>query len=297
MVLIPQTLLEWAPEGAEVPASGPARASVPGRQGGWTPLTVEGQRLVGDQPGHDARPEPLTPPAAQPPARPAAQRQPQRQASAEQLADPRGFAQPQPVTSGGAYGAMPVQPAAMGAADGWQPPGGHEFAAPPPGQGEPDMIDGLPRRVPQASLAQELFDEAEETAAGRMMDWGQPSGAPRGFPWQAPAEPADSGAFAPAPAGRGARGRAPQPGPPAARPGAPAPGAGRPEHVRSMMSALQAGAARARAGGVRSGNEPWRDRPAVRAWNFPGAAAADPPPAPSHHAASPYPAPGRHKSR
>ncbi|MFJ2095481.1 nitrate- and nitrite sensing domain-containing protein [Streptomyces sp. NPDC087901] len=152
-----------------------------------------------------------------------------------------------------------------------------------PGKGE--TIDGLPRRVPQASLAGELTADA---ARGQLMDWGnvgqehhyvggigwggtppQPDGvaiSQEAAPyWQAAAaqqpdspERASSPGAAEVADGRVSPGAAPYAGTSTYAGGRPysdmvrAPAheslADRPEQVRSMMSALQAGAARARVG-------------------------------------------------
>ncbi|MEV6536982.1 nitrate- and nitrite sensing domain-containing protein [Streptomyces sp. NPDC051639] len=126
-----------------------------------------------------------------------------------------------------------------------------------------DTVDGLPRRVPQASLARELREEADAVRRQPVMDWGgsegtSPSaGAPGRLPGharraQVPAPHADSdqGGYAPP---------APRPYAPesaslslfgtgrARAGGAAADHENRPERVRTLMSALQEGAARARA--------------------------------------------------
>ncbi|MFF7190474.1 nitrate- and nitrite sensing domain-containing protein [Streptomyces sp. NPDC008222] len=137
-----------------------------------------------------------------------------------------------------------------------------------------DTVDGLPRRVPQASLARELREEAEAVRRRPVMDWGGEPAAPGG-PGRVPGDAAGlSGAerFSRLPRGRAAYAVSDQGYAPVARSQhawergsgpvslfgteTPGPGAGdaaavdhedRPEHVRSLMSALQAGAARARA--------------------------------------------------
>ncbi|MGW4025656.1 sensor histidine kinase, partial [Streptomyces sp. NPDC005009] len=98
--------------------------------------------------------------------------------------------------------------------------------APAPAQG--GTIDGLPVRVPQANLSDEAASSGDTGGRGQLMDWGRTDYERRVGP-PAPAA-------APAPAGTATRG-----------PAAPRPHPGeRPDQVRSMMSALQAGAARAR---------------------------------------------------
>ncbi|MGW3635182.1 sensor histidine kinase [Streptomyces sp. NPDC005122] len=146
---------------------------------------------------------------------------------------------------------------------------------------EQGTIDGLPRRVPQQSLALELQRESDELQAGRLMDWSG-SGA-EGYA-AVPASAVPPLAQSAWPNGMvtyqegrvvdGARppvGHGPAPDPYSALPtytdvwdapaaaSAPEPlfapagpsgqgteRAGRPEYVRSMMSSLQAGSARAR---------------------------------------------------
>ncbi|MFF7330799.1 nitrate- and nitrite sensing domain-containing protein [Streptomyces sp. NPDC008150] len=162
-------------------------------------------------------------------------------------------------------------------------------AGPPAGFPEGDTIDGLPRRVPQASLANEMANEAAAAARGQLMDWdnsGQDQhGYVGGIGWGGGArtqDPAGPGATGPTGA-TGAAGRGAVPGvrpypeglpyggtggyaegpsyggtspyPESRPPGGrrvpvpePQNPADRPERVRSMMSALQAGAARARVG-------------------------------------------------
>ncbi|MFD7704319.1 nitrate- and nitrite sensing domain-containing protein [Streptomyces caelestis] len=104
----------------------------------------------------------------------------------------------------------------------------HPTPAPAPAQG--GMIDGLPVRVPQANLSDETASGGDTGGRGQLMDWGRTDYERRVGP--------------PAPAGAATRGPAvPQPHP-GERLSHPA--TERPDQVRSMMSALQAGAARAR---------------------------------------------------
>ncbi|MFE1852197.1 nitrate- and nitrite sensing domain-containing protein [Streptomyces sp. NPDC059489] len=135
-----------------------------------------------------------------------------------------------------------------------------------------DTVDGLPRRVPQASLARELRAEAEAVRRQPVMDWGgsegmspsagTPGRLPRGgsglpghdrFTQQAqiPTPYANSGqdgyaAAAPRPHAPGSTSLSLF-GTGTTRPGGATNRENRPEHVRSLMAALQAGAARARA--------------------------------------------------
>lgn len=111
--------------------------------------------------------------------------------------------------------------------------------------GDPDLIDGLPRRVPQASLARELQEEAAQFDAGAQIDWGgaDPLLPPAGQePWWGPEQPVPP-AVAPTPSSDEFGGHG------MVRRNAASyvdPVSQRPEQVRSIMSALQAGAARAR---------------------------------------------------
>ncbi|MFE8950158.1 nitrate- and nitrite sensing domain-containing protein [Streptomyces sp. NPDC007856] len=149
-------------------------------------------------------------------------------------------------------------------------------------QGEPETIDGLPRRVPQQSLALELQRESDELQAGRLMDWsGSATGghaaaaAPAAAPlaqlartnsaatYDQQRRVVDGGhppvrhsqaydPYTPLPPQAdewdvSAAAPAPQPlFAPAGSSGPGIEGAGRPEYVRSMMASLQAAAARAR---------------------------------------------------
>ncbi|MBW8797574.1 MAG: sensor histidine kinase [Streptomyces sp.] len=97
----------------------------------------------------------------------------------------------------GAVAAAPTGPAYGGAPDdGWQEPAAafpahtyedvpitrqsdmssvpHFHQPLPPA--EPETIDGVPRRVPQQSLARELQRESEEGQSGRVLDWGGSAG-------------------------------------------------------------------------------------------------------------------------
>ncbi|MER7490261.1 nitrate- and nitrite sensing domain-containing protein [Streptomyces sp. NPDC126497] len=104
----------------------------------------------------------------------------------------------------------------------------HPVPAPEPAQG--GMIDGLPVRVPQANLSDQATSSGDADGRGQLMNWGRTDYERRVGP--------------PAPAGTAARGPAvPQPHPDERLRH---PVAERPDQVRSMMSALQAGAARAR---------------------------------------------------
>ncbi|WP_167343995.1 sensor histidine kinase [Streptomyces violaceorubidus] len=124
--------------------------------------------------------------------------------------------------------------------------------------GPDDSIDGLPRRIPQASLTDDGAD-GSGLAVRRLMDWDPSGHEMRSGTGRVPA-PRDGAAPDP----YTGHSSAPASGPPAAAsptaapwtrsaaPGEPWPTAhtggavGRPDQVRSMMSALQAGAARAR---------------------------------------------------
>ncbi|MGW4548006.1 nitrate- and nitrite sensing domain-containing protein [Streptomyces violaceorubidus] len=121
--------------------------------------------------------------------------------------------------------------------------------------GPDDSIDGLPRRVPQASLT----DDGADLGVRRLMDWD-----PSGYETHSRTGhvPAPRNGAAPDPYAGHSSGPASGPSTAAspsvaprirtAAPGEPWPTAhtggavGRPDQVRSMMSALQAGAARAR---------------------------------------------------
>ncbi|MYS19819.1 MULTISPECIES: sensor histidine kinase [unclassified Streptomyces] len=261
VVLIPQDLLEWEP--AAIPPPGPARpAPAPGQRHPWMRPGGDGEVL-----GDSAEPMPMSAPYAgqaaggPAPSGPvhAAQAYP-AQAHAAQAHTAQGYsAQAHSAPAAG----WPTSPG---------PGGGYVPASsfPPVAEyDEADMIDGLPRRVPQASLARELLNESEEMDAGRLMDWGGSGAAPdhqsAGSPssWAPYEETGDfrdtgpshgTGSFhGPGPsqdpgsyAGQWPGGRRPE------RAGYGLPGyespAGRPEQVRSIMSALQAGAARARVG-------------------------------------------------
>ncbi|MGP2440952.1 sensor histidine kinase [Streptomyces sp. JW3] len=112
------------------------------------------------------------------------------------------------------------------------------------------MIDGLPVRVPQANLSNEVAAAGGTGGRGQLMDWGRTDyerrvGSPAPAPAQVPGQ-----AAAPAPAPAAAAAGMPTHGPAGSQP---SPGerlrarvTERPDQVRSMMSALQAGAARAR---------------------------------------------------
>ncbi|MFC8393306.1 nitrate- and nitrite sensing domain-containing protein [Streptomyces sp. NPDC057238] len=106
----------------------------------------------------------------------------------------------------------------------------HPSPAPAPAPAQGNMIDGLPVRVPQANLSDEAASSSDTGGRGQLMDWGRTDYERRVGP------PAPAAAPAPAPAGTATRG----PAGPRPHPGE------RPDQVRSMMSALQAGAARAR---------------------------------------------------
>ncbi|MET7694521.1 nitrate- and nitrite sensing domain-containing protein [Streptomyces sp. NPDC005483] len=127
-----------------------------------------------------------------------------------------------------------------------------------------DTIDGLPRRVPQTNLAGDPGGPDAEPQGHRLMDWGRPDHERRVGPGESPWR---GGQY---PAGQD-RSAAPVPGRPAARaltrPAARTAGpsgelpadaaaAERPDRVRSMMTALQAGAARARVAQAEAGRSP-----------------------------------------
>lgn len=214
----------------------------------------------------------------------------------------RGVDPTRPATGSGRHttGSAPVPGRTPAPATGPSAAGPRAVAAGPAGPApagfpEGDTIDGLPRRVPQASLANEMANEAAAASRGQLMDWGNSGqhqhGYVGGVGWDggvrtqdaaAPGEAGPTGATgttgATGVAGRGAvPGVRPYPeglpyggtggyaeGPsyggtspyPETRPPGgrrvpvpePQDSADRPERVRSMMSALQAGAARARVG-------------------------------------------------
>lgn len=129
---------------------------------------------------------------------------------------------------------------------------------------EAEFVDGLPRRVPQASLARELMDESQEAGTSRLMNWNSSvtgpaaarreryaAGAALEAPWTpAPDGSADAASSVPiSDAYPRASAAADQEGPQSAGGRHAAGGHGRPEHIRSTMSSLQAGMARARLGG------------------------------------------------
>ncbi|MFJ3639697.1 nitrate- and nitrite sensing domain-containing protein [Streptomyces sp. NPDC090108] len=288
VVLIPHTLLEWDANalpgpsaatagrlhlwdggavrgelsdvnGTSVPVHRPGQSSGP-----MSPYAAEAEQVP--EPGHVYETVPLADHSAYPvpPADHSAYRAP---------ADHSMY--PAPPAAHGPYPRSPVPPTAHIP----YPPSPERAAV---GQPEPseadydeqDTVDGLPRRVPQASLARELREEPEGVRRRPAMDWGAGPAAPAG-PGRTPGAAAGPGGaerFEQRPRG-GASYAVPGQGyPPAARGrhagergagpvslfgnGAPAPPAaaaagtdheGRPEHVRTLMSALQAGAARARA--------------------------------------------------
>lgn len=123
---------------------------------------------------------------------------------------------------------------------------------------EPGMIDGLPRRVPQASLVEELRQEEPTLGSVKLMDWAARGDTARG-PVTPPAwtqrAPADGMAVEP-----GHRtadvGHPPTPLGNALPAHAPGGAVTRPDQVRSIMTALQAGAARARLGTRTTGQVP-----------------------------------------
>ncbi|MEZ3179682.1 nitrate- and nitrite sensing domain-containing protein [Streptomyces pimonensis] len=127
--------------------------------------------------------------------------------------------------------AGPPAPAHTAPAPVAEPARPHPAPAPVPAPAPGGMIDGLPVRVPQTNLSDQATSSGDAGGRGQLMNWGRTDYERR------------VGPPAPAPAGTAARGPAPQP-----RPGERLrhPAAERPDQVRSMMSALQAGAARAR---------------------------------------------------
>ncbi|MGQ4514884.1 nitrate- and nitrite sensing domain-containing protein [Streptomyces sp. DW26H14] len=300
VVLIPEDLLEWDTAALETPAGlssavGPGRPAT--RRPGGAPRAAAVPAAPAVAPVAPDAPVPSTAPAA--PARPAGP-------------GPGGAPYATGSYATGSYGSGSYATGSY--ATGSSASGSYgtgSYAQPPvdPAHGFPegeDTVDGLPRRVPQASLAGELAAESAEVAGGQLMDWdntgqeqhGYVGGVGRGGPHGRPSTPsAQAGSPTPGP---GAHPAATPPGPrtggtysraggartgdgtraaaaprtppgsspyPAGRPypAEPAPRGGwnrtrayedrayedpadRPARVRSMMSALQAGATRARSG-------------------------------------------------
>lgn len=243
VTLIPPALLEWG----KIASPGPTQSGMPVNRGQW----ANGRRLAG---------------------------QGRRLGEREVQADP---AHPVPQTLAAGLRPAPDWTPEVSQARQYPHSPAPSEPGPPPNFDSPDTVDGLPRRVPQASLARELRNEGEAIAAGRLMDWGG-SGPGMRVPdhslpgWET--GPPSSGARPDAPSfetdAKGAGYDSPaEPGlheqldayerpqphvgepdaaigwqtaPQSAGDSPSADGPGRPEQVRSIMSALQAGAARAR---------------------------------------------------
>ncbi|WP_329295784.1 sensor histidine kinase [Streptomyces sp. NBC_01455] len=116
-----------------------------------------------------------------------------------------------------------------------------------PSTGQSDVIDGLPRRVRQANLAPQLRSDSYAPAGRAPMDWagspeaGQPPG--ESHAWQQPTSwfsAAGEGVASDSPANPVSEPRRPRPGDSSEEQ------TGRPPQVRTLMSALQHGAARGR---------------------------------------------------
>ncbi|MCD0485487.1 nitrate- and nitrite sensing domain-containing protein [Streptacidiphilus sp. ASG 303] len=259
VVLIPHALLEQLPP-RDAAQLAPAAAALP-------PAGPHGH--AGDPYGHDRQPGATAHAMPAPPHREgtAFPEGPPLPGVADALAAPV----PQVHAAQQVHAAPPPVVAASAAPEtvpnAWQ--GHHQV----PAARQPETIDGLPRRVRQASLAPQLKDDP--AAAAGPLDWGGASAhavrAPAG-PVPHPGAPLPGGAgtaadpgpwpgdpfgsvpqvrpAGPAPAADGNRGAPPlfeaafsSAG---ARPPAPAAHGGRPTQVRSLMSALQSGAARGR---------------------------------------------------
>lgn len=117
--------------------------------------------------------------------------------------------------------------------------GPSQYGAPQQGA----VIDGLPCRVPQASLAGHGHADGTDAGGDRLMDWGRSDYerrvGPGTHPWSShpsSTQPGPARRVSPAPFAEE----------PPGQPTASAPPAERPDRVRSMMSDLQAGVARAR---------------------------------------------------
>ncbi|MFD1277769.1 nitrate- and nitrite sensing domain-containing protein [Streptomyces kaempferi] len=118
-----------------------------------------------------------------------------------------------------------------------------------PSAGQTDTIDGLPRRVRQANLAPQLRDDGYAPDGRAPMDWAEAheTGYSSALPSQAPRPQPTPWFGAP-----GESDIAYQPANPASKPRRPESGdgsdeqTGRPPQVRTLMSALQHGAARGR---------------------------------------------------
>ncbi|MFB7493851.1 nitrate- and nitrite sensing domain-containing protein [Streptomyces sp. NPDC056161] len=253
VVLIPDGLLEWGPAGAAGPAVSAAGAA---------------GRLPGGAP--DEQPSALLAPGAAPPAAvgpaPIAPADPAREAHFQ---DPphSTYAPHTPPTPASTPAPAPGPAPAPVSRRGYGPdgpdgpdhvPGGQTPVRPAPAPAPPQpgaTIDGLPCRVPQASLAGEATVN-EPGDRGQLMDWGRGDHERR----VGPGAPSFPGTRSPAAPGQPAGGPAGPAGPlppehhhaavpPRAQADPPPqthPAAERPDQVRMMMSALQAGAARAR---------------------------------------------------
>ncbi|MCA1223780.1 nitrate- and nitrite sensing domain-containing protein [Streptomyces sp. 8L] len=311
VVLIPEELLEWDTAALETPAGLPSAAGPgppPPRRPGRAPRAAAVPAAPAVAPvAPDA---PVPPPAPPRPAGPHPGGTPYATGS---------YAGGSSATGSHASGSSASGSSATGSyATGSYETGSYEtgsYAPPPvdPAHGFPegeDTVDGLPRRVPQASLAGELAAESAAVAGGQLMDWdntgqeqhgyvggvgwggphgqsegrsstpsaqaGSPAPGPGAYPAATPAGPRTGGTYSRAGGARtgdgtraGAAPRTPSGSSPypAGRPypAEPAPRGGwdrtrayedpayedpadRPARVRSMMSALQAGATRARSG-------------------------------------------------
>ncbi|MFL4904475.1 nitrate- and nitrite sensing domain-containing protein [Streptomyces sp. MMS24-I2-30] len=244
VVLIPDGLLEWGPAGAAGPAVSAAGAT--GRLPGGAPDEQPSAQLApGAAPPAAVGPGPITP------------SDPTREAHFQD-APHSTYAPHTPTAPAPAPGPGPA-PAPV-SRRGYGPddvPGGQALVrpspAPAPAPPQPGAtIDGLPCRVPQASLAGEAATN-EPGDRGQLMDWGRGDHERR----VGPGTPSFPGTRSPAAPGMPAGGPAgPLPAehhhaavPPRAQADPPPqthPAAERPDQVRMMMSALQAGAARAR---------------------------------------------------
>ncbi|MGW8066338.1 sensor histidine kinase [Streptomyces ziwulingensis] len=229
VVLIPDGLLEQAPPPAEPPAPpAPSAIEAPAPSATDQPAFAPAHAAPAPVPA----PVPMAPPPPPPPPAP----------TPAPMAAPPG---PAPARSHPAPAPHPA-PARSHPASAPHPA---PAAGPAPVHG--GMIDGLPVRVPQANLSDGTPAVGDTGGRGRLMDWGRTDYERRVGPpaqAQAQAQAQTSGrAAAPAVAGKATRGPAGPAGP------RPSPGerlrdrvVERPDQVRSMMSALQAGAARAR---------------------------------------------------